>query len=127
MARARRVAIKTPASPCEPVPLTNRLGSWLVSKLMATDIGTGSYTIFAQSGCRYVGLPIDRCRGSNLAILDLPPAAGQAVGGSNQALVVLFIWRGSATRKIAHSVGLHADSIGLNKASYIDNLSMTLA
>ncbi|VWX30395.1 putative oxidoreductase with molybdenum-binding domain [Moraxellaceae bacterium 17A] len=82
-----------------------------------TDIGTGSYTIFAQVVADMLGLPIDHVE-VKLGDTDLPPAAGSGGSwGASSAGSSIYLACEALREKIAQSVGLHADSIGFKQGN----------
>ncbi|BAV10684.1 xanthine dehydrogenase [Moraxella osloensis] len=82
-----------------------------------TDIGTGSYTIFAQVVADMLGLPIDHVE-VKLGDTDLPPAAGSGGSwGASSAGSSIYLACEALREKIAQSVGLHADSIGFKQGT----------
>lgn len=82
-----------------------------------TDIGTGSYTIFAQVVADMLGLPIDHVE-VKLGDTDLPPAAGSGGSwGASSAGSSIYLACEALREKIAQSVGLHVDSIGFKQGN----------
>lgn len=82
-----------------------------------TDIGTGSYTIFAQVVADMLGLPIDHIE-VKLGDTDLPPAAGSGGSwGASSAGSSIYLACEALREKIAQSVGLHVDSIGFKQGN----------
>lgn len=80
-----------------------------------TDIGTGSYTIFAQVVADLLGLPMDHVE-VKLGDTDLPPAAGSGGSwGAASSGSAIYLACEALREKIAESVGLHPDSIGFKQ------------
>ena len=82
-----------------------------------TDIGTGSYTIFAQVVADMLGLPIDHVE-VKLGDTDLPPASGSGGSwGAASSGSAIYLACEALREKIAQTVGLHTDSIGFKQGN----------
>ena len=91
------------------------LGIKAIIETDMTDIGTGSYTVFTQVAADLLGLPIDHIE-MKLGDTSLPSAVGS--GGSMGAASSgssIYLACQQLRELLAEQVGLHADTIQLDK------------
>lgn len=99
------------------VPSDKPLGVMARIETDMTDIGTGSYTIFAQVVADMLGLPIDHVE-VKLGDTDLPPASGSGGSwGAASSGSAIYLACEALREKIAQTVGLHTDSIGFKQGN----------
>ena len=97
------------------VDSSKALGVKAIIETDMTDIGTGSYTVFSQVTADLLGLPIDHIE-MKLGDSELPPASGS--GGSFGAASAgsgVYLACEQLREMLAKKVGLHADTISLDK------------
>lgn len=97
------------------VDRSKQLGIKAIIETDMTDIGTGSYTVFTQIVADLLGLPIDHIE-MKLGDTSLPPAVGS--GGSMGAASSgssIYLACQQLREMLAEKVGLHADTIQLDK------------
>lgn len=114
---ARSNELKPSQARVKLLPSDTTLGVTARIETDMTDIGTGSYTIFAQVVADMLGLPLDHVE-VRLGDTDLPPASGSGGSwGAASSGSAIYLACEALRENIAKQVGLYPDNIGLKNGT----------